>query len=219
VWRDCSFRGFLCRACLWCRGCGALAGVADMSNSHITDTFLVGLLQSAPGLVTLHADHCQGLHGPEISHGALEVRQGLLCTWRCVACVPRKEEDGSSARIHVWLCVSRVLVQELTLHGCPFLRYPKFKKCLALRTLKLSRCLLSNEALVALFQDGGVPNITTFAISECHEVRACPGSRAVHACVCVCVCVCGGGKHGWVWEGVGGGSVTFKARFGGCVCP
>jgi hypothetical protein len=40
----------------------------------MSDTFLVGLLRSAPGLTTLHADHCQGLHGPEIAHSELEVR-------------------------------------------------------------------------------------------------------------------------------------------------
>lgn len=58
-------------------------------------------------------------------------------------------------------------MQALRVNGCSKLKLPRFAGCLALETLSVSSSQFSNEALLALYGDNGVPHLKQLYAKEC----------------------------------------------------
>lgn len=58
-------------------------------------------------------------------------------------------------------------LQTLKMRGCTRIRSLTFENCGALTELDVSASKFSNEGLLALYMDGGVPNLTVLRAREC----------------------------------------------------
>jgi hypothetical protein len=58
-------------------------------------------------------------------------------------------------------------LQTLRLNGCSKLKCPRFSACTSLETLNLSSSQFSNDALLALYADNGVPHLKQLFAKEC----------------------------------------------------
>lgn len=58
-------------------------------------------------------------------------------------------------------------MQTLKLNGCSKLKSPRFVGCFSLQSLSVSGSKFSNDALLALYSDNGVPNLTHLFAKKC----------------------------------------------------